>query len=39
LNRNEIYKNSKIKGQILTILDFLVEKESNIGYSLKEEIS
>lgn len=38
-NKNKIYKDSKTKKQMLNILDFLVEKESNVAYSLREQIS
>lgn len=37
-NRQEIKKTTKLKQEVLIILDFLIEKESVVGYMLRENI-
>lgn len=38
LNREELRKSTQLKRQFLVILDFLIEKESVVGYMLRETI-
>lgn len=38
INRKKTIENSKLKNQVLIILDFLIENESVIGYIIRENI-
>jgi hypothetical protein len=37
-NREKIRKTQKLKGEVLIILNFLIEKGSVVGYMLRENI-